>query len=384
MNDFEPRLRAVLREALDPVVADGGRAAAAVRKARRGRALRGAAAGLACALTVAAAAIAWERRPDEEPPRPAAEPPVARTFALDFESGEGTLTIDVPKAQACLDLTKDVPGFGAQLHYDPDGPDDPVVAEFGSGITNAHSPRCVPVDPSEARRVLSQPVRHYVAFDPPGFTRGSALLPLDDPPILAPDVAVIVCSLDGAVALTPYVQPREDGVHLRFYNPTRRWRTFQLLADDGGNEGGRVSYGSDYNVSAFGPGPLYAGCFEDLDTAPISSRDPAYTSFTIVDPRGYWTEDDLDCDSPEKRPEVDTGEPRVEVEDFEELIREHVPGIRADDLLERPRYPGTEFHFEPRTVVRDGRRIAGLMLVRGDVNWAIAPRVCPGSGIAGG
>ncbi|HEX2295628.1 MAG TPA: hypothetical protein VHN37_10005 [Actinomycetota bacterium] len=388
MTDLEPRLRAVLKETLDPVVAERGRAAAAVGRARRGRALRGAATGLACVLAVAAAALAWERRPSDEAPRPAAEPPAVETFALEFKGGDGTLTVDAPKAQACLDLSRDVPGFGGRLYYDPDGPDDPVVADFGAGITNAHSPLCVSIGPDDARRVLAEPARHYVELGPRLFDQASPLEPLDAVPALAPDVAVIVCSRSGAVALTPQVQPREDGVHLRFYNPSRRWRTFQLFSDDGGNEGGRVSFGTDHNVSTFAPGVLYAGCFERLDQVPLHRDEPAYTSFTIVDPRGLWTDDDLSCAAPAKRrpivTDVAVGEDSTRLPDFEALIREHVPGLEAGDVLERPGYPGTEFHFEPRIVVREGRRIASLMLVSEDGLWAIWPRACPGSGVAGG
>ena len=157
------------------------------------------------------------------------------------------------------------------------------------------------------------------------------------------------------------------------------------MNDEGDNEGGRLSFGSDYNVSGFPPGPLYVSCLERVNDAVFDPGDDAYTRFEIVDPRGLWTEGDLDCDVERKRPVVVTDEPLPEDPDrvpgFEALIREHVPGVDPAVELERPGYPGTEFHFEPRTVVRGGRRVAGLMLVREDGYWAIDVRVCPGSGL---
>jgi hypothetical protein len=380
MTDIEARLRETLAEALEPMAAEHGRAAATIRRARRGRALRGAAVGLATVLVVAVAAFAWERPDDPDPPPPAAPAyTTATTFGLAFESGEGTLTIDASKAQTCMDLTGDIPGFGGSLHYDADGPEDPVVASFGSGFTKRNPPRCATMLPSDARRVLAETARHYVALSPSGISPASALHPLDVPPALLPDVATIVCSQSGAVALTPEVQPQDDGVHLRFHYEGSRWNAFNLVNDEGDNEGGDLH--ERENVSAFPPGPLYAGCYENLFEVPMSPRDPSYTKLTIVDPHGLWTEDDLDCPVPEKRRPIDIGEPLASRRDFDDLIREHLPGLEAGDVLDRPRYPRTDFVYETRTVVRDGRRIAGVRLVPRDPNWAIAAEVCPGARI---
>lgn len=376
MTDVEARLRDAMRTALDPVVAEKGRRHAAIRSARVGRVVRGISAGLACVLVAGAAALALEPNAGDDPPRPASPPEEVMTFALDFrtQTGDGTLTVDVPKGQVCLKVSRNLAGARGQLHYT-----DPTVDLIVEYVTAAWRPVCHPFDQDDAARIVEQPERHYLTIGPRLYDARASLEPLIQPPLF-PDDAEIVCSQDGAIAITPQVLAQDDGVHVRFYASGGRWTAFNLLADDGKNEGGRLRQGSF--VTGFAPGPLYAGCFEHLDDASMSPRDPAYTTITIVDPQRLWTPDELDCDAPEKRRAIDTGEPLVEPERFDELIREHVPGIEPTDDLERPRYPQTEFHFEPRTVVRDGRRIAGLLLVRGDVNWAIDVQACEGSGIA--
>ncbi len=383
MTDVESRLRRTLSDRLDPIAPDARRAPAAFRRARRGRVVRGAAAGLACALVVAVAAAAWERR-DDRVTRPAGNVPQSATYSLSFDDGtEGTITIDVQKAQACVDLPRGTGAVSAHLHRDPAGV-DPTVAELY--VAEARGwPVCGAMHPDDAEGAVRDPRRHYVELHPPGPAIVAELEPLDLVPQDAPAVAEIACSQDGAVALTPQVRPREDGVHLKFYNPTRRWRAFNLLHDGRGNEGGRLSMGTDANVSTFPPGPLYVSCLERQNDAVFNSRDDTYARFTIVDPDGLWTEPDLDCDVERERPVVVTDEPLPEdpdrLPDFEALIREHVPGLEPADELERPGYPGTEFHFEPRTVVRGGRRVAGVMLVQEDGFWAIDVRACPGSGL---
>lgn len=379
MSDVEARLRRTLREGLDGVVADPGRAATTVRRARRRRALRGVAAGLAGVLLAGVAATAWEGGREDPPPPPAAEPEQVATFAVDFDPGTGTVTVDVPKAQICFDLSRDI-RMQAQLRYDFAGAGD--VAVVATGLpARPGVPRCHAVDPDHAERLLADPFDHLVVLSPGYLTRSAPLEPLATAPEDAPDVVKIVCSQDGAVAITPQVQPQEDGIHLRFYGSGDRWRAFNLLNDDGVNEGGEL-HGGEF-VSTFPPGAFYAGCFDHLNEASMSPRDPAYTRITIVDPVGLWTEEELDCETPDRRRAIVTDELLTNDEpDYEALIRDHVEGVEPDDVLERPRYPRSEFVFEMRTVVRDGRRIAWLMVVREEPFWAVSPHVCPGSGIA--
>ena len=58
-----------------------------------------------------------------------------------------------------------------------------------------------------------------------------------------------------------------------------------------------------------------------------------------------------------------------------------MPGIRPTDVLQRPGYPETRYHAEPRDVIRDGRAVASLDVFQEFGSWKIAVRACPGSGI---
>lgn len=381
MNDVEARLRQTLHAELDAIAPDPRRASPALRRARLGRAVRGVAGGLACALVVAGAAVAWNRR-DADETRPAAKPPERATYSLSFgEGGSGTITIDVPRAQACIDLSEASGVTAARLRRDP----GPTVVEVQPGDWGAW-PRCSSIDADDAKRVVREPGRHYVELHAGEPAHVSALEPLDVAPQDAPGVAQIVCTEAGAVVLTPRVRAREDGIHLRFHNPWRVPKAFNLLAEDGGNEGGRLRYGRDGNVSTFAPGLLYVACLDRLNDAVYDTRDESYASFTIVDPDGLWTDPTLECGEGRRRRVIVTDERLPanpdRLPDMEALIREHVPGVVSSDVLERPLYPESMFIFETRTVVRDGRRIATLMLVREEPYWAILPRACPRSGIA--
>lgn len=396
MSDLEVRLRDTLSRRLDAVAADPARAAQTVRRARRGRAARGIAAGLAGVLVAGAAALAFESGLDERP-SPAKEPPAAGTFAVSFPGdSRGTVTVDVPKAQVCLDLAGGVPVWAAHLHHDPEGlSPDPGVAEFRLSFETYRRPQCVSVDRADAERIVAEPQRHYLDAHRDHSTPVSTLRPLDLAPEELPDVAEIVCSEEGAVAVTPRVQPQEDGVHLRFRASGDRWRAFNLFNGEGANEGGDIRPGFE-NVSTFPPGPLYAGCFEDLDDG-FSPGDPEYAELTIEDPRGLWTELDLVCGAGYEDREVETDEPSDRYDSrtprdvattpsdtsFPEMAREYVSGIREDDDVLRPGYPQTTLHFEHHNVFRDDAPVARLMFVDGPEVWKIRVSACPGSGIGG-
>jgi hypothetical protein len=348
-----------------------------LRRARRGRLGRGIAAGLAGVLVAGAAALAWEQTPDDGRPRPASPRGPAATFRLDFHAaGDGTLAVDSAKGRICVEVSGKVVGWGAELRYAD--PTEDVVVVY---LSTARRPWCHPIDPGDAARLLDRPGRHYVTVGPRRYLAHSELEPFGPDPRALPDVGEIVCSPDGAVAMTSHVRAQEDGVHLRFYAQDDRWRSFNLVADDGSNEGGRL-HGTE-NVSTFGPGPLYAGCFERPNDAPMSPRDRAYARLTIVDPHGLWTDDEPDCPVPDKRPSlVPDGRTAGEKPDYGALIREHVSGVAADDVIERPLYPGSEHVFETRMVVRGGRQIASVTFARRAGDWVVTVWACPGSGLA--
>lgn len=380
MDDVEARLRRTLKDRLDPVAADQTRGEPALRRARRGRAVRGVAAGLTAVLLAGAGAAAttWERS-EEDRPLPAAEPAGVATFAVDFDPGHGTVTVDVARAQICFDLSRGI-RMGAQLRYGKEGAGD--VGVTATSATRSAAPQCRPVDPDHAHRLLTNPAGHFVVLSPGYLTRSAGLEEARVSPEQASDTMKIVCSQDGAVAVTPYVRPQEDGIHVSFFDGGDRWKAFNLVNDGGDNEGGDLRSDGEF-VSTFPPGPLYAGCFEHLDEAPYSPRDPAYTKVTIVDPDSLWTADEPDCGGADKRPLLLPRRPReLEPSDYEPMIREHVSGVRAEDVIERPRYPATEFIYETRTIVRDGRPIASVMFFPRGSQWVLEIFACPGSGIA--
>lgn len=390
MSDVEARLKETLRASLDAINAEPGRAAAAVRRARRGRVVRGVAAGLAGVLVAGAVAMAWEPRADD-PPRPASEPPAHATFVLDFRPGGGRLTVDVAKAQVCLDVAWDVVPSGSALEYEPPGSPSTIVAALGRPRL-PRAPRCESVDPGEAARVIDEPHLHRVVLSPGYAVRASFLEPVDPSPGNAPDVLEIVCSEDGAVALTPQAQPRRDGVRLRIYNQGGAWRGFEVSSADGRFGGGGLRRDRVFDKTwTIDPGPHGIRCLRNPRADVYDPEDGSFAQFTIVDPYDLWNDPELECVEGNSRREVTTTAPvpdSRDLPDFDALIRDHVPGVQPGDVLERPFYPESGVKLEPRTLIRDGRKIAtfylGIDKVRGGPGhvWSILPRVCPGSGIA--
>ena len=207
--------------------------------------------------------------------------------------------------------------------------------------------------------------------------------PLSD----APTVATIVCDKNGTRALTSRVRPQPDGVHITIYNRSRA-RSFYMRAfenpDD--NHGGPLDHGENRVVASFPPGDMLVGCFS-------GSRGPysyyktdlkEYVRVTIVDPHGLWRPSDLACAEPINAGVVRDGRATgdlVASDDEVERLARSVPGIRPTDVLQRPGYPETPYHAEPRDVIRDGRAVASLDVFQEFGSWKIAVRACPGSGI---
>lgn len=391
MGDVEANLRETLRRVLDPVAADPSRAAAILERARAGRVVRGIAAGLVTLLFAGGAALALEQRGDDRS-APAKEPPPFGTFAVSFPTGgSGTVAVDVAKGQVCIDLAGDATVYAAHLHYGPEGP-DPVVAEFALSFETYRRPQCVAADRDHVVRLVADPETHYLDAHRDHSTPVAPLRPLDPAPELLPDVVEIVCTDRGAVALTPRVQPRRDGVHLAIYNQTES-KMFNLTSPSGGDAGGRVARERVRNGWNIPPGPHALGCFRDDASIPFSDPDdPGYAHFTVVDPHGLWIDPALHCPESRPRAEIVTDERNrsfTRLPDMEALIREHVPGLRSDDEIVRATYPESAAKMEHRTLVRDGRKIATFYLsseedpaAESEYLWSLKPYVCPGSGVA--
>lgn len=386
MTDVEARLRAALHDTLDPVGADPARARPAIRAARRGRALRVVTAVVATSV-VAAAAVSTPWRDGR--PRPAADSADVGAFVASFgRHGQATVVVDVVKSQLCVDLTSVRARYGAVVRYDVQGPDDPRVGSFDSTIRARGAPACTTVDEAAARRLVREPRLHYLEVDPGESGRASALAPLDVEPQYAPDRLEVVCSQTGAVALAPEVQPRLDGVHLRIHDQDGAWDQVTIRPAGGGTIGMRLTpVGPLENATSLAPGTYSIACFRDGAEPGFEPPDATrYATFSVADPNDLWNDAELACDATRQLREIVTDEPigiPSVPPDFDLLARDHVPGLRPGDELERPTYPESATRREARTVVRDGVRIATLYFSRGHGRWSILPVVCDGSGIGG-
>jgi hypothetical protein len=380
MTDLETRLRESLRHELDPVVAAPGRGDEVTRRARRARTARAAAVAV-LTVSVAAAAVALVRRDDEALP-PASVPETFAVFQVESAGATWRVAVDAAQGQVCY--AADVLGAGVAHLHDAGG--NGPVATFLDAPAAFPSHLCARIDGTDAQDVLDEPERFYLEFHSGDESLSG---PLEERvPGELPDVAEIVCGPEGAVALTPEIRPQRDGIHLEIHNHGGDRGEFYLVDPHGGNEiGGLPEDGVRENVSSFGPGPLqigcagYAGGFSYDGTG--SER---HARLTIVDPEGLWTEPELECGDGRRRRTIPTDRLATEgpgvQPPVERLIREFVPGIEPGDVIERPRYPDSQFKIETRTLVRDGRRIARLYLSRGGGVWSVMPYVCPGYGIA--
>ncbi|HEV2754223.1 MAG TPA: hypothetical protein VG318_00400 [Actinomycetota bacterium] len=389
MNDLEARLRRVLHEELDPVVADAVRAATVTTRARRARRLRVLAAALAAlALTAGAAATAATLIDDRDDLPPAGRPPERGTFSVTLGEGRTALVVvDRVQGQVCYGFDYPI-ASSVTLRREHPGPRDPVVATLASSPDAYYDRKCARIDRAAAEDVLDAPEDHYIRFDVAENATAGALTPYEPPPGSIPYEAEVVCGPAGAAALTPQVRPQHDGVHVTVYNFARERGELYLVSPDGGNGIYRLPANRlKRTVVYFGPGPIQAACVDRPGLVAFHGPgSESYANLEIVDRYGLWSEPELECGEPRRRsviptdlrlPHASAAFPR-----FERLIRAFVPGVELDDVLERPGYPDAPAKIETRTVVRDGRRIAKVWLTReGDV-WALVPWTCPGSGIA--
>jgi hypothetical protein len=204
------------------------------------------------------------------------------------------------------------------------------------------------------------------------------------PPTLrdVPAVAAVVCNRDGAVARTRLVRPQRDGVHIRIDNRSGA-RAFWIWAVDGDeNQGGRLPADGRVVKTAFSPGEVLVGCFKRLRDVSYTQRVGDHARVSVVDPEGLWTPSRFVCGRP-----VIFGRFRAaaasEQMDPERLIARVLEGLLPTDVLVRPGYPGTQYHSEPRLIVRDGDPIAEADVFQEHGWWKVEVRACPGSGFSG-
>jgi hypothetical protein len=203
------------------------------------------------------------------------------------------------------------------------------------------------------------------------------------PGVKAADVAVIECREDGVRVLTPRVRASDDGVHIRIVNTAGKREFFMVDTDESeDNEGGRLKSKEDTQLRSFTPpGGKAFGCLDTSDEIDFDGNDPSYGRFTVIDPKGLWIPGDLACNGSVDKARIAVSGPLRVTDDLEAVARDYVSGIRPADVLERPGYPKHEWHIEPRTVVREGRRIAGLRFAPGERSGTIFLDACSDSGI---
>jgi hypothetical protein len=123
---------------------------------------------------------------------------------------------------------------------------------------------------------------------------------------------------------------------------------------------------------------MWVGCFRRATDVPYDEPAREFAEVVVMDARRLWIDPDLDCpEQPGGR--FASGEAIGTVpDDVDGLVRSQVPGLQADDHLIKPGYPDTQFHGEPRLVVRDGEPVAGVTIYQQRSRWVISVRRCRG------
>lgn len=201
----------------------------------------------------------------------------------------------------------------------------------------------------------------------------------------APDVARLVCDQDGMTALDPEVAARPDGVYLEVLNQTTR-REFYISKPDGrDNEGGGLSpMGITKITTSMPPGEIYVSCFGKGEDISHQQRLEGRAVITVVDPDRLWVPPELDCSIDDRDRIVDDSVPEGAETDVDGLIRAIVPGIQQEDQIRKAGYPLTQSGVQPRIIIRDGLRLATVMLEpedEGYETWVAFVNACHESGI---
>ena len=197
------------------------------------------------------------------------------------------------------------------------------------------------------------------------------------------DVARIVCAEAAIRVETPVVRAHRDGVHFVF-EKTGRWWGAELhheTWDDGAAE--RIARFVDHSAdatSSVAPGDITVACVRAPE-AGYASPDAARATLTIVDPAGLYAPWDLVCGfGTQSRVTVRAGRDADPAEAYQQ-----VPGVRASDEFQHPRYPGSaQYSAADRVLLRDGVVVARFLGGGGiGGSWDLLVNACPGTEIAG-
>ena len=210
--------------------------------------------------------------------------------------------------------------------------------------------------------------------------------------INAPKVVNVTCGdrTHPATVDTDVVQPTARGIHLRIAPPEGNIEFFLRRADEpGDNQGGRlVGEGPNEIYHTSGPGDFLVVCHpkgEYPDYAETQGQ--GYAAFEVVDPFGLWVEPSLDCETERggvfkvENTERKTTPRSVVPRKPTVMLRENVYGILETDQIIRPGYPKTQFHGEPRIVMRDAEGIAVVNIVYSVDEWELHVSRCAGADI---
>ncbi|MGH2792568.1 MAG: hypothetical protein ACRDJ0_16490 [Actinomycetota bacterium] len=200
-------------------------------------------------------------------------------------------------------------------------------------------------------------------------------------------MARIVCGDKGASSLHPNVRGGNRGVNLVFENRSKAEEFYVREYDKpDSNQGGSLASEKTVVTASFPPGELLVGCFSGEAADYYATNLPEYTIINVIDPGNLHSPTDLDCHNAAKGGEFDGG-PRpndvrsVDMRSIADgIMRTTVPGLLKDDVLNRPGWPRSSWHSEPRVVVREGHRVAMLSLWLGS-RWTVSVEACSGSGI---
>jgi len=191
----------------------------------------------------------------------------------------------------------------------------------------------------------------------------------------ARDVAHVTCTPTGARTSTPVVSAQTNGVHIEVTNASNATR-FEVHAE-GWNRvkgiGRKLGRRARTVWQSVPPGSVSVTCLDENGASGFPVR------FEVVDPAGYWTPlARLTCDGPTTsgRVALSTDVPLDDPVEAERVLAPYVHGMELGDQFGVPGYPAQGFKVPTFVILRDGRVIARLFILRG-----LHLDTCLGSGL---
>lgn len=194
----------------------------------------------------------------------------------------------------------------------------------------------------------------------------------------APDVARVACQPLATVVRTPVVLAGRDGVRFAIDNASRaqfldvRSETDAQLA-----EAPIVPGEVTEAVLTIPPGTLSVTCSAGVGMG----TDRSAGTITVVDLQDRWISPELACN--ERNVETASFEAgQRSDETAEDTARRAVPGLLGSDLLVKPGYPGTLWHGDLLTVVREGEAVGEVTRAQDRGTWNVVVTSCPGTALS--